>query len=87
MQRASPSIAALATALAKAQIELANPEKSLTGTIEPQDGDGSTRPFRYAPLSSGLEIVRKTLGQHEIATVQTTAIDQGHLFGRVLGII
>ena len=32
--------------------------------------------FRYAPLSSGLEIVRKTLGQHEIATMQTTAIDQ-----------
>ena len=33
--------------------------------------------FRYAPHSSGLEIVRKTWGQHEIATVQTTAIDQG----------
>jgi ERF superfamily len=31
--------------------------------------------FRYAPLSSGLEIVRKILGQHEIATVQSTAID------------
>jgi hypothetical protein len=76
MQRSSPSIAALATALAKAQTELANPEKSLTGTIEPQDGEGRTRQFRYAPLSSGLEIVRKTLGQHEIATVQTTAIDQ-----------
>jgi hypothetical protein len=76
MQRSSPSIAALATALAKAQTELANPEKSLTGTIEPQDGEGSARQFRYAPLSSGLEIVRKTLGQHEIATVQTTAIDQ-----------
>jgi hypothetical protein len=76
MQRSSPSIAALATALAKAQIELANPEKSLTGTIEPQDGEGGARQFRYAPLSSGLEIVRKTLGQHEIATVQTTAIDQ-----------
>jgi hypothetical protein len=75
MQRSSPSIAALATALAKAQIELANPEKSLTGTIEP-DGEGAARHFRYAPLSSGLEIVRKTLGQHEIATVQTTAIDQ-----------
>jgi hypothetical protein len=27
-------------------------------------------------LSSGLDIVRKTLGQHEIATVQTTAVDQ-----------
>ena len=29
----------------------------------------------YASLSSGLDIVRKTLGQFEIATVQTTAID------------
>jgi hypothetical protein len=75
MQRSSPSIAALATALAKAQTELANPEKSLTGIIEPQGGKGGARQFRYAPLSSGLEIVRKTLGQHEIATVQTTAID------------
>jgi len=76
MQRSSPSIAALATALAKAQTELANPEKSLIGTIEPQGGEGGARQFRYAPLSSGLEIVRKALGQHEIATVQTTAIDQ-----------
>ena len=32
--------------------------------------------FRYASLSSGLDIVRKVLGQHEIATMQTTAIDQ-----------
>jgi hypothetical protein len=76
MQRSSPSIAALASALAKAQIELANPEKSLIGTIEPQGWQGGARQFRYAPLSSGLEIVRKTLGQHEIATVQATAIDQ-----------
>jgi len=58
MQRSSPSIAALATALAKAQIKLANPEKSLIGTIEPQAGQGGARQFRYAPLSSGLEIVR-----------------------------
>jgi len=79
MQRSSASIGALASALAKAQIELANPEKSLVGTIEPQRrerGEGGARQFRYAPLSSGLEIVRKTLGQHEIATLQTTAIDQ-----------
>ncbi len=77
MQRSSVSIASLAAALAKAQIELANPEKSLVGyhrTGEP--GRAAQRLFRYAPLSSGLEIVRKTLGQHEIATVQTTAIDQ-----------
>ena len=76
MQRSSDSIASLAAALAKAQIELSNPEKSLVGTIEAQAREGAQRLFRYAPLSSGLEIVRKTLGQHEIATVQTTAIDQ-----------
>jgi hypothetical protein len=32
--------------------------------------------FRYAALSTGLDIVRKTLGEHEIAVMQTTAIDQ-----------
>ena len=58
MQRSSPSIAALASALAKAQIELANPEKSLIGTIEAGGGEESARQFRYAPLSGGLEIVR-----------------------------
>ena len=71
MQRTSETIASLAAALAKAQIELANPEKSLVGAIEPPaGGEGGQRLFRYASLSSGLEIVRKTLGQHEIATVQ-----------------
>ena len=76
MPRSSDSLAALASALAKAQAELVNPEKSLTASIRTgRLGDGE-RSFRYAPLSSGLDIVRKTLGQHEIATVQTTAIDQ-----------
>src|SRR5271168_1347069 len=74
MQRSSESIASLAAALAKAQA--VNPEKSLTATIRADGGRGTEQTFRYAPLSSGLEIVRKTLGQHEIATVQTTAIDQ-----------
>jgi len=77
MQRSSESLAALAAALAKAQAQLINPEKSLTGVIRTSGpGEGGGRSFRYAPLSSGLDIVRKTLGQHEIATVQTTAIDQ-----------
>src|SRR6516162_4458654 len=76
MQRSSPSTASLAAALAKAQAELVNPEKSLVGTIKSGAGEGADRAFRYAPLSSGLDIVRKTLGQHEIAMVQTTAIDQ-----------
>ncbi|MGO9327382.1 MAG: ERF family protein [Steroidobacteraceae bacterium] len=65
----------MAAALAKAQIELVNPEKSLAATIR-SDGSGrADHTFWYAPLSSGLDIVRKALGQHEIATVQTTAID------------
>jgi hypothetical protein len=75
MQRSSESIASLAAALAKAQAELINPEKSLIGTIRTEGRGEQERLFRYAPLSSGLDIVRKTLGQHEIATVQTTAID------------
>jgi hypothetical protein len=75
MPRSSESVAALAAALAKAQTELVNPEKSLTATIRSgRPGEGE-RSFRYAPLASGLDILRKTLGQHEIATVQTTAID------------
>jgi hypothetical protein len=77
VQRSSNSIANLAAALAKAQIVLVNPEKSLVATIRQGGASGAEQTFRYAPLSSGLEIVRKTLGEHEIATVQTTAIDQG----------
>jgi ERF superfamily len=76
VQRSSESVAALACALAKAQAELVNPEKSLTATITTAGPGQTQRSFRYAPLSSGLEIVRKTLGQHEIATIQTTAVDQ-----------
>ena len=77
MHSSSESIGTIAAALAKAQAELTNPEKSLVATIRspfPREGD---RTFRYAPLSSGLDIVRKSLGQHEIAIIQATAIDQG----------
>src|SRR6516162_6560210 len=76
MQQSSSSIGALATALAKAQIELGNPEKSMIATIRADDKGGAEQIFRYAPLSSGLEILRKTLGQHEIAILQVTGIDQ-----------
>src|SRR6201990_2339836 len=76
MHRSSETVAALASALAKAQAKLVNPEKSLTATIRGGRPGESERSFRYAPLASGLDIVRKTLGQHEIATVQTTAIDK-----------
>ena len=76
MHRCSDSIATIAAALAKAQAQMINPEKSLVGTIRSPFPREPDRTFRYAPLSSGLDIVRKSLGQHEIATIQTTAIDK-----------
>jgi hypothetical protein len=79
MHRSSESIGTIAGALAKAQSELTNPEKSLTATIRSPFPRESDRTFRYASLSSGLDIVRKALGKHEIATVQTTAIDEAGL--------
>jgi hypothetical protein len=81
MHSSSETIGAIASALAKAQGALSNPEKSLTATIRspfPREGE---RTFRYASLASGLDIVRKSLGQQEIATIQTTTID--HATGQI----
>src|ERR1700694_4720700 len=75
MHRSSESVAGLATALAKAQIELVNPEKSLIANIRSERAGVPAQSFRYAPLSSGLDIIRKTLGRHEIAVMQTTTVD------------
>jgi hypothetical protein len=76
MRRSSNKVGTLAAALAKAQSEIANPEKSLTATIESPFPREGKRTFRYASLSTGLDIVRKCLGQHEIATVQSTVINR-----------
>jgi ERF superfamily len=76
MPRSSDTIATLAAALARAQVELTNPEKSLVATIRSPSPREAERTFRYAPLSSGLDIVRKSLGRHEIATIQSTEIDK-----------
>jgi hypothetical protein len=76
MHRCSESIGTIAAALAKAQADLTNPEKSLVATIRSPFHREGDRTFRYAPLSSGLDIVRKGLGRYEIATIQTTAIDK-----------
>jgi hypothetical protein len=87
MHRSSESIGAVAAALAKAQAEMTNPGKSQTATIRspfPREGD---RTFRYAPLSTGLDIVRKTLSRYEIATVQTTAIDNEAGFIRLTTVL
>ena len=75
MHRSSDTIGNISGALAKAQVELTNPEKSLLATIRSPFPREADRSFRYAPLSSGLDIVRKTLGRHEIAAIQSTSID------------
>ncbi len=72
----SQSTGKIAGALAKAQAELENPEKLLTATIHSAFPPGESHTFRYASLASGLEIVRKCLSKHEIATVQATAIER-----------
>src|SRR5258705_5053669 len=77
MHRSSESVAAIATALAKAQTELSNPEKAMVGTVYNNRSD-SPQSFRYASLSSGLDIVRKTLGGQQIAIAQTTDIDRAN---------
>src|SRR3984957_19993675 len=76
MHRSSDTIGTLSGALAKAQAELTNPEKSLVATIRSPFPREAVRTFRYAPLSSGLDIIRKSLGRHEIATIQSTGIDK-----------
>src|SRR5271165_3998519 len=76
MHRFSESVGTIAAALAKAQAELTNPEKSLVATIRSPFPRERDRTFRYAPLSSGLDIIRKSLGRHEIATIQSTEIDK-----------
>src|ERR1700710_1573950 len=75
MHRFSESVAAIATALAKAQTELSNPEKAMVGTVY-NVGSDTPQSFRYASLSSGLGIVRKTLGRTQTANAQTTGIDR-----------
>src|SRR6476469_2222561 len=75
MHRSSETIGAIAAAWAKAQGVLANPEKMLTATIHSPFPREESRTFRYASLASGLDIVRTTLRKHELATVQTTAIE------------
>ena len=76
MHQSSERIGAIAGALARAQAELTNPEKTLTAVIRSPFPREDDRTFRYASLASGLDIVRKTLSQQEIATIQTTRIEQ-----------
>ncbi|WP_338833467.1 ERF family protein [Bradyrhizobium septentrionale] len=75
MLQSSEHIGAIAAALARAQADLVNPEKTLIATIRSAFPREDDRTFRYASLASGLDIVRKALSQQEIATVQTTRLE------------
>ena len=80
MHSCSEQIGGLAAALARAQSELTNPEKTLTATIRspfPREGD---RTFRYASLAGGLDIIRKNLSQQEIAIVQAPDVRRTRCF-------
>jgi ERF superfamily len=75
VHQSSESIGAVAAALAKAQSDLTNPEKSLLAIIQVSSRGEYGRAFRYASLSSGLDIARKSLSRQAIAIVQSTIID------------
>ena len=55
MQRSSETIGTIAAALAKAQAQLVNPEKSLVGTIR---SDGAGRIRTVLPLCPAVERAR-----------------------------
>src|ERR1700721_2300934 len=87
MRRSSDTIATIAAALAKAQMELTNPEKSLVATIRSPFPREADRTFRYAPLSSGLDIVRKSPRRDETASIQFKEIDKEAGFLRLTTIL
>lgn len=76
MHRSSDTIGKIAAALALAQRDLQNPEKSQLAALPASSPQETPRSFRYASLAAGLDIIRKTLGEHEIATVQSTSLDR-----------
>jgi hypothetical protein len=64
----SAAVGSSAQNRANGKIPGTNSNWSGTATLRSgRPGEGE-RSFRYAPLSSGLDIARKPLGQHEIAT-------------------
>jgi hypothetical protein len=75
MRASSDTIAHLTAAMAKAQSELVNPAKSLTAILERGRNGAGPQSYRYAPLSSGLDIVRKAFRKCELALIQTTHIE------------
>ena len=61
---------------AKAQTELINPEKSQVATIRSEGGGEPNRPSAMRRFQADSISSVRPWGQHGIATIQTTAIDQ-----------
>jgi ERF superfamily len=66
----SETIGAFADAFAKVQAELQNPPKN---KINPHFKS------KYVDLSDGLDVIRKTLGKHGIAFIQSTKAENGFI--------
>jgi hypothetical protein len=74
MKYKSDQIQALAEALAKAQAELAPPEKNRTVQVQTRTGGRYT--FHYADLGAITEAARGPLGKNGISIVHTTELDE-----------
>jgi len=71
--RHSPSLCALAEALALAQGEFPAIEKERTAKVESKKGEASSYSYSYADLADILAAVRKPLSSHGLAVVQPIA--------------
>lgn len=67
----SPTIAAIADALAKAQAEIQNPVKDRTARVKSDKADYT---YQYADLANVLDAVRPVLAKHGIAILQAPAV-------------
>ena len=65
----SPEINELATALAKAQLAIAEPVKNRTGSIKTRKG--YTYEYKYADLATVLKAVRDAFAPHGLSIVQS----------------
>jgi hypothetical protein len=78
---ASPHIALLVTALAKAQAEFPPVEKDKTARITSQKGNYA---YAYADLATILAVVRPVMAKHGIALIQPVSIQSGAVAVRTI---
>lgn len=72
--RTSDATDKIDVAMAAAQVDLINPEKSKKGVTR-KDSSGNEVSQMYADLADGLDAIRKVLGKHKIAIYQSTTVE------------